>query len=61
MTDYFVLVDTSLARPLLAGAAAGLGVALPLGAIGVLLLEEGRRGWRGGGRGGPPRPGGGAG
>ncbi|MFE2917761.1 hypothetical protein ACFXI0_11385 [Kitasatospora indigofera] len=46
MTDYFVLVDTSLARPLLAGGAAGLGVALPLGAIGVLLLEEGRRGWR---------------
>ncbi|MFG2818581.1 LysE family transporter [Kitasatospora sp. NPDC048365] len=28
------------------GAAAGLGVAMPLGAIGVLLLQEGRRGWR---------------
>ncbi len=32
---------------LAAGAAAGLGVALPLGAIGVLLLHEGlTRGWR---------------
>jgi len=28
------------------GVAAGLGVAMPLGAIGVLLLQEGRRGWR---------------
>ncbi|GAA2782820.1 hypothetical protein GCM10010441_04680 [Kitasatospora paracochleata] len=28
------------------GAAAGLGVAMPLGAIGVLLLQEGRHGWR---------------
>ncbi|MCX5214435.1 hypothetical protein OG689_35130 [Kitasatospora sp. NBC_00240] len=46
MTDYFVLVDAPLARALLAGGAAGLGVALPLGAVGVLLLEEGRRGWR---------------
>ncbi|MEV4561759.1 lysine transporter LysE [Kitasatospora sp. NPDC049285] len=27
------------------GAVAGLGVAVPLGAIGVLLLQEGRRGW----------------
>lgn len=32
-----------------AGILAGLGVALPLGAIGVLLVTEGvRRGWRGG-------------
>ncbi|MFF1869424.1 lysine transporter LysE [Kitasatospora herbaricolor] len=46
MTESFALMDTSLARPLLAGGAAGLGVALPLGAVGVLLLEEGRRGWR---------------
>ncbi|MER8184536.1 LysE family transporter [Kitasatospora sp. NPDC094015] len=28
------------------GAAAGLGVAMPVGAIGVLLLQEGGRGWR---------------
>ncbi|WP_371502217.1 lysine transporter LysE [Kitasatospora sp. NBC_00374] len=28
------------------GAAAGLGVAVPVGAIGVLLLREGGRGWR---------------
>jgi arginine exporter protein ArgO len=35
--------------PLLAGAVAGIGVALPLGAIGVLLLQEGLvRGWRSG-------------
>ncbi|MFJ5924935.1 LysE family transporter [Kitasatospora sp. NPDC092948] len=27
------------------GVVAGLGVAVPLGAIGVLLLQEGRRGW----------------
>ncbi|MFD8598950.1 LysE family transporter [Kitasatospora sp. NPDC059646] len=27
------------------GAVAGLGVAVPLGAVGVLLLQEGRRGW----------------
>ncbi|OKI16373.1 hypothetical protein [Streptomyces sp. CB03911] len=46
MIESFALMDTSLARPLLAGGAAGLGVALPLGAVGVLLLEEGRRGWR---------------
>ncbi|MFJ5228967.1 LysE family transporter [Kitasatospora sp. NPDC088391] len=29
----------------LEGAVAGLGVAVPLGAVGVLLLQEGRRGW----------------
>ncbi|MGW4891560.1 LysE family transporter [Kitasatospora sp. NPDC004240] len=29
-----------------AGGAAGLGVAVPLGAVGVLVVEEGRRGWR---------------
>ncbi|MFK0191979.1 hypothetical protein [Kitasatospora sp. NPDC090308] len=34
-----------MTRTLVAGALAGLGVALPLGAIGVLLLQEGRRGW----------------
>ncbi|WP_051812851.1 hypothetical protein [Kitasatospora sp. MBT63] len=28
------------------GAVAGLGVAVPVGAIGVLLLQEGGRGWR---------------
>jgi arginine exporter protein ArgO len=34
-------------RALLAGVAAGLAVALPLGAIGVLLVQEGiSRGWR---------------
>ncbi|MFJ1791812.1 LysE family transporter [Kitasatospora griseola] len=27
------------------GVVAGLGVAVPLGAVGVLLLQEGRRGW----------------
>lgn len=30
----------------LAGAGAGLGVAMPLGAIGVLLIQEGMRAWR---------------
>lgn len=30
----------------LAGAGAGLGVAMPLGAIGVLLIHEGMRSWR---------------
>lgn len=35
---------TGTAGALLAGAGAGLGVAVPLGAVGVLLLEEGRRG-----------------
>ncbi|WP_282204858.1 LysE family transporter [Kitasatospora fiedleri] len=34
-----------MTQTLVAGALAGLGVALPLGAIGVLLLQEGRRGW----------------
>ncbi|MFD8479413.1 LysE family transporter [Kitasatospora sp. NPDC059673] len=29
----------------LEGVVAGLGVAVPLGAVGVLLLQEGRRGW----------------
>ncbi|MFC9327050.1 lysine transporter LysE [Kitasatospora sp. NPDC057015] len=46
MTDYFTLTDGPVAHAALAGGAAGLGVALPLGAVGVLLLEEGRRGWR---------------
>ncbi|GGO94039.1 lysine transporter LysE [Wenjunlia tyrosinilytica] len=30
----------------MAGAAAGLGVAVPIGAVGVLLVQEGMRGWR---------------
>jgi arginine exporter protein ArgO len=30
----------------LSGAGAGLGVAMPLGAVGVLLIQEGMRGWR---------------
>ncbi|MFD0277436.1 LysE family transporter [Kitasatospora sp. NPDC127111] len=35
---------TGVAGAWVAGAGAGLGVAVPLGAVGVLLLEEGRRG-----------------
>ncbi|MFG3055182.1 LysE family transporter [Kitasatospora sp. NPDC048239] len=36
----------SLVGATASGVLAGLGVAVPLGAVGVLLLEEGRRGWR---------------
>ncbi|MEW1913507.1 LysE family transporter [Kitasatospora sp. NPDC085895] len=39
------MVD-SLVSTAAAGAAAGLGVAMPLGAVGVLLLQEGGRGLR---------------
>jgi threonine/homoserine/homoserine lactone efflux protein len=40
-------VSADVSPALLAGALAGLGVALPLGAIGVLLLHEGlANGWR---------------
>jgi arginine exporter protein ArgO len=40
-------VTTGLLTPLGAGALAGLGVALPLGAIGVLIVQEGiNGGWR---------------
>ncbi|MFJ9951779.1 LysE family transporter [Kitasatospora sp. NPDC091207] len=41
MTD---VTGTAAAAAALAGVGAGLGVAVPLGAVGVLLLEEGRRG-----------------
>jgi arginine exporter protein ArgO len=41
MADWSGLLNVGLA-----GGAAGLGVAVPLGAVGVLLLEEGRRGRR---------------
>ncbi|MFE2723583.1 LysE family transporter [Kitasatospora sp. NPDC059327] len=41
MTDVTGTAGTAAA---LAGVGAGLGVAVPLGAVGVLLLEEGRRG-----------------
>lgn len=37
-------VGAGTAAAALAGVGAGLGVAVPLGAVGVLLLEEGRRG-----------------
>ncbi len=40
-------MSADVTHALLAGALAGLGVALPLGAIGVLLLQEGvAHGWR---------------
>src|SRR6476659_2113335 len=40
-------VSTDVAAALGAGALAGLGVALPLGAVGVLIVQEGiRGGWR---------------
>lgn len=41
------MVTDSLTAVAFAGVAAGLGVAMPLGAIGVLLLREGMHGWRG--------------
>jgi arginine exporter protein ArgO len=40
-------VTTDVLTPLAAGALAGLGVALPLGAVGVLVVQEGiTGGWR---------------
>ncbi|MET9427494.1 MULTISPECIES: LysE family transporter [unclassified Streptomyces] len=38
---------TEMWTPALAGAAAGLGVAMPLGAVGVLLVQQGMRDRRG--------------